>query len=156
MNSKSALAILAAFAFAAAMGGGIYKYVDEKGVTHYSDRPPGDRKPIEIETPPPATEPAPEAKSWQDQEREFQQRRQQREADETKERVDKLLRDYSLAELKRACANARARLAYLQRQEHGPAATRNAQGEIEYYNFEQRGQEMDKLGKFIDRSCPPA
>jgi len=57
--------------------------------------------------------------------------------------------------LKEACAKARARIAFLQQQRHGPVATVNERGQVEYWNLEQRGKELNDLGEFVDKNCPP-
>src|SRR5215510_14634371 len=92
--------------------GAIYKWVDEKGVTHYSEKPPAGKKPAEV---PIRTQPAPEAsqgaqnaqnapKTWQQQEAEFQQRRVEQE----ERRVKKDASDQGGTEERlRACMQAR-------------------------------------------------
>lgn len=54
---------------------------------------------------------------------------------------------------KEKCAEAKARVALLQ--SHEPVPTRNEKGEIELWNYELRGIELNELGKFIDQNCPP-
>src|SRR5262245_12909883 len=74
---------LLALAFAFVAGGAcaaIYKWVDEKGVTQYSEKPPSGKKPAEVPIrtqPAPATSSGPQSgpKTWQEQEAEFKQRR---------------------------------------------------------------------------------
>lgn len=138
----------------------IYKWVDEKGVTHYSESPPPKTKskPIEVQTAPsPPAEQAGTAavKSLQEQELEFQERRKEREAAMLQEERKRQAVKTAESDKKRKCAEAKTRLAYLQKQKRGPAATRNEKGEIEWWNFERRGIEINELGKFIDQNCPP-
>jgi len=143
-----------------ASGATIYKWVDEKGVTHYSESPSPQTKskPIEVQTAPSTSDEkagAAAGKSLQEQELEFQERRKEREAALLKEERRRQAVKMAESEKKRRCAEAKARLAYLQKQRRGPAATRNEKGEIEWWNFEQRGIEINELGKFIDQNCPP-
>ena len=68
----------------AAIGATLYKWIDEKGVTHYSETPPpgGKARELKVKPTPPdagAEGSKPEAKSWQQQEKEFKQRQETRE-----------------------------------------------------------------------------
>lgn len=48
-NNMSKFSIcLLIFMFAASIQAGMYKWVDEQGVTHYGDKPPADRETLEI------------------------------------------------------------------------------------------------------------
>jgi len=89
--------VLAALVAAAAVGATMYKWVDEHGVTHYSDAPPAKQKEkaqrLENQTAPalPATEATaqPSTKSWREKNEQFEQRhraRQQQLDEELKER----------------------------------------------------------------------
>jgi hypothetical protein len=79
----------------AALGTTIYKWVDEKGITHYSQKPPPDaktpRRTIETPAAPPSGRARPESpsKSLQQEEAEFQRRNQAREAELDKELREK-------------------------------------------------------------------
>ncbi len=106
--AAACLALAAATAGAQAM----YKWVDEKGTTHFSEHPPPDGKAAKVEpkvTPPssPAAGPAKSnAETWRAQETEFRKRqveRGQRDQAEQRER----------AEREQACSQARRRLASL-------------------------------------------
>lgn len=143
-----------------ASGETLYKWVDEKGVTHYSESPPPQKrsKPIDIQTAPASSDKkvdAPPRKSWQQQELEFQERQKERDAALLREEMRTLAEKVAKAEIIRRCFESKARLAYLQRQRRGPAATQNEKGEIEWWNFEKRGIEINEIGKFIDQNCPP-
>ena len=78
----------------ATIGAVIYKWVDEKGVTQYTQTPPPKKKAQEIQVRP-ATPDAgmegssPKAKSWQQDEIEFKQRREDRERAEAQEAARK-------------------------------------------------------------------
>ncbi len=72
-------------------GAGVYKWVDEEGVTHYSDVPTREKKARELDIKPVLT-PGPEVakplpKTWQQQEQEFQKRRAERERKEREARA---------------------------------------------------------------------
>jgi hypothetical protein len=73
------LALALAFC-AGSAAAAIYKWVDENGVTQYSEKPPPGKKPAEVpirSQPTPATPQGPQSgsKTWQQQEAEFQQGR---------------------------------------------------------------------------------
>lgn len=81
---KRLLLVLIALIAAAEVGATVYKWVDEHGVTHYSDAPPPKQKTqrLETQTSPalPATEtaaPSP-TKSWREKDEEFKQRHRTR------------------------------------------------------------------------------
>lgn len=67
----------------ATVGGTIYKWVDEKGVTHYSEQPPSNQKArkLEIQPAPPTagSEGTPSTKNMREREEEFRQRQEARE-----------------------------------------------------------------------------
>jgi hypothetical protein len=143
-----------------ATGATIYKWVDEKGVTYYSESPPSQEKskPIEIQTAPSTSGEktgTAAGKTLQQEEIEFQQRRREREAAASKEEAKRQAVKIAESEMRRKCAEAKARIALLQKQRRGPAPTRNEKGELEWWNFEQRGIEINFLGRFIDQNCPP-
>lgn len=108
-----AAACLAAAVFAAGAQT-MYKWVDEKGTTHFSEHPPPDgKKAAKVEpkvTPPSAPATAPpknDAQLWRAQEAEFRKRqveRGQRDQAEQRER----------AERGQQCSEARSRLTFLQ------------------------------------------
>ncbi len=88
----------------------MYKWVDEKGVTHFSEHPPpGERKASKV-TPkvvPPSNPSAYDPQGWKS-----------REAESKKLRVDRGLQDQSEAKDRErraaACERARSRIAFLQ------------------------------------------
>jgi hypothetical protein len=105
-----ALAFAALFACAPAAAQTMYKWVDEKGVTHFSETPPpGDRKAAKV-TPkvtPSGNPSAYDPQGWK-----------AREAESKKLRVDRGLQDQSNAKDRErraaACDRARSRIAFLQ------------------------------------------
>jgi len=135
----------------AAIGAGIYKWVDERGVTHYSESPPEGRASSTVKPPPaPAggAVGAPTPKTWQEKEQEFQRRRAERgEAEkkrETQEAEDRIARDYR-------CRIAKNRLQVLQTQR--PVYRLNGKGEREYYDDATRASEIGRVKSEIDATC---
>ena len=154
-----AFAYIGGFGFAqSASGQPIYKWVDEKGVTHYSGTPPAQQRSKQIEVQP-ASPPSDKAQgkaaaeNWQKKEHEFQQRRRDQEAREAQEESERRAVIAREAAETDKCAAAKARIGLLQTR--GPVPTRNEKGEIEYWNWEQRRNELNELGKFVDDNCPP-
>ena len=81
---KNLLLFLVSVLAMATMGAVIYKWVDEKGVTHYSQTPPPNKKAQELQVRPAAPDAGmegsnPKAKSWQQKEKEFRQHQEDRE-----------------------------------------------------------------------------
>lgn len=100
---------------AVSIGAGIYKWVDEKGVTHYSDTPASDQKSKKIEaSPPPET--GITQKSWQQKEHEFRQRRLEAEEAEEKQKQKEAIRIKE--EQRQRCARAKNELDW--REKHPP------------------------------------
>lgn len=81
MWQRAGLSIVVFLALTAGTQATVYKWVDEKGVTHYTDKPPPSRPSKAIEpAPTPSVPSAPASgKSLEEQEREFQKRRTERE-----------------------------------------------------------------------------
>ncbi len=126
----------------------IYKWVDEKGVTHYTAEPPPEKKAQKMQAPPPgagtgapASSSAPSAKS---QDLEFRQRQIAREQ---KEREEAKARERKQAD----CPDARRHLARLQ--EQISLYQRNDKGERVYLEDKDRPAEMARVQSFIDRNC---
>ena len=148
-------AVTAAALMLFALGAGaqaMYKWVDEKGVTHFSENPPPDgKKAAKIEpkvTPPSSTPSAAGSKSgpeqWKAQEAEFRKRqveRGQRDQAETRER----------AELEQKCAEARKRLAFIE--EHGTIYSRKDDGSRAYMSEAQRAATITELRGDIRTHC---
>ena len=98
---------LALLAWVACAGAQMVKCVDERGVTHYTDRPPPGCKGGEVDIrgqPPISGKLAPAKEDLGRQEREYQRRKMQREKQEEAEAK-------KAAQAKRACDNLRNELA---------------------------------------------
>ena len=141
----AALLVLACGSAAAAL----YKWVDEKGVTHYTEEPPPDRKATKIEIRsdgPPAK--AEKGESWKDKEIDFRRRRLE------KERSDAA----SEAQAKKAaavrhqnCLRARDALDTLA---HGhPVYRVNEKGERVYMEEAERDAETKRWRTEVDTWC---
>jgi hypothetical protein len=138
----AALALLPAHA--------IYKWVDEKGVTHFSEHPPSDdRKASKVTpkvTPPSGTQGAPgyDPKSWKAQDAEFRKRqidRGAREQAEAKEREKRAV----------ACDRARSRLAFLQNSHR--IFRDNPDGTRTYLEDSQRDAEVARARESAAEAC---
>ena len=138
--------------------GQVYKWVDEKGVTQYSEKPPPGTKAQAIGTPAPRSgvedkaKPKPEVKTWQQQEIEFKQRqieaeekRQKQEAEDAKARRQAALK-------REACIDARHNMAVLQEQR--PVYEIDEKGERRYLDDKERAENIRKAQQFIDKNCP--
>jgi hypothetical protein len=142
---------IACLALAAVTAGAqtMYKWVDEKGTTHFSENPPPDgKKATKIEpkvTPPssPATaKDGPEA--WRAQEADFRRRQIERGQREQAEGRDKALRAQN-------CAEARRRLATLQNTHR--IYRDNEDGTRSYMTDEQRDAAIARLREAARENC---
>ena len=141
-----ALAVAAGHATAA-----IYKWVDEKGVTQYSEKPPQGKKPAEVPiraqpSAPPGAQNVP--KTWQQQEAEFQQRRVEQEERRLK---NEALGQAGADERMRTCLQARQDLHTLEQQR--PVYWVNDKGERVYVEDKNRDQLRDRLRAIAEQNC---
>lgn len=145
-------AVLAMAAFSSSSQAAVYKWVDERGVTHYSEKPPQGRKPAEI---PIRAQPAPaggedsqrRAKTWQEQEAEFQQRRIERE----ERRINGQALERATGDRTRNCLAARHDLEILDKQR--PVYRVDQRGERVYIGDKERAQFREKLRRIVERDC---
>jgi len=124
MRRTTAIALLALAAWAA--HGQVYKWVDEKGVTHYSETPPPDsKKATKVDTGP-AVAPAPVRDDWKQKEvdsrRHSIEKKQADEASEKKAAYDENVR-------KGRCRSAQRDLQVLEM-------------EAPVYKYDDRGQKV--------------
>ncbi len=127
----------------------VYKWVDEKGITHYGERAPQGRKAQEVEqrlaNPVPVPVPGKAAQpSWQDKELEFRGRRVEAEQAEAKQKQQE-------AANRQACNQARDRLA------QAKAARRwyrlDEKGERVYQSDEEQRASIAQLEQLIAQRC---
>jgi len=151
MKTLLRLGWMAAFAamttFAAAQT--MYKWVDEKGVTHYTDAPPPDGKgqKIDIRATPPSA-PVPPQPTFQ--EKEQAQRGQQLQKDQAAKAAD-LEEAKAKAYKKGRCIEARRQLGVLAIQR--PIFTINEKGEKVYMEDKDRQAQIDKWQAQVDEFC---
>ena len=139
--------LLGLFLPLAASAQGLYKWVDEKGVVHYSDKPPAGQsgRKLDVSPQPPLGEQAPpRSRGWQEQlqdsnERRFQEEKQQKEAQQKAQ----------VAEQK--CQNARSALDTLKRER--PLYRVDKEGGRSYVEDEERRRLIEGWQKQADAYC---
>ena len=149
-NSKlfrALLHFLALFLAAAPAFAQVYKWVDEKGGTHYGERPPQGSKAREVEkklaSPLPATPGRTE--DWQQKDRELRQRQIQAEAaEEKKQQTAKRQREQ--------CDQQRDLLERLKMGRRSYSL--NAQGERVYLDDSERDAAIARQEKLVAERCP--
>ena len=134
--------------------GQIYKWVDEKGATHYTETPPpgGKSQMLKIQPRNPASDganPTPTAKSWQEQEIEFRQRRAGAEEARHKQETGA---DREAALRRASCIRARSNLQGLQEQR--PIYSMDERGERRYIEDQDRLDLIRQAQGTIERDCP--
>jgi hypothetical protein len=145
--TRAWLAAIAVSLFPACAIAQMYKCVDERGVTHYSDKPsPGCKgSEVDIRGSPPVSGTAPRsAPDLSRQETEFQRRRIAREREEEKAAAQR-------AALERRCAAMHAELQRLGSMRR--LVTVDAKGERTYVDDATRDARMASLKAEIDRQC---
>ena len=142
--------MLLAAALAAAPAHAIYKWVDEKGVTHFSETPPPDgRKASKVEpkvTPPsgPAAAPA----DWKKREQESRKQRIEREQSDEATRAKS---HNEAAERANRCNRAKRDLEVLNLQV--PVYSTNERGERVYVEDKDRESEKADARRLIAANC---
>ena len=128
----------------------VYKWVDSKGVTHYSERPPADgkSKSVELREATPrstgAGAPVPASASLKDRETEYRKRQTQREQTEAAATQEKERRDA-------ACKKARAQLINLQNTSR--TYNLNERGERVYLSAAERDASVARYEAEVNRNC---
>ena len=154
MNARVLLA-MGLLLCAAPTSAQMYKWVDDKGVTHYSESPPPGRKAQQVQTtpapsPPATPKPAEPASTWGDKERAFRQRTIEREyAEETKQKKDA----ERIAMRREACLEAR----YMINALSGgvPVYKLNEKGEREYLADNARADRLQRAKENAETYCRP-
>ena len=139
-----------ALAFAGALAqAAIYKWVDEKGVTHFSEQAPPDGKATKIETKPAPGKPQ-DAKpeSWKDRELEFRKRRLEKEQAEDAVRTRT---EREAAERRSRCLQAQRELEVLQA--GVPVYATNERGERVYLEDKDRPREIQQWQRAAEAHC---
>jgi hypothetical protein len=124
----------------------VYKWVDERGVTHYAERPPQGGKAIQVPnsagTPSPA--PVPSADDYRQKDLEFRQRRIQAEAAEERRREENSRRQEQCN---------RQRDVLVQLREARRTYTLNESGERIYMDDAGRDAAIARQEQVVARSC---
>jgi len=133
----------------------VYKWVDEKGVTHYSESPPaakeGKASLLNMPDAAPTKNGASTAsdQNWQAKDLEFRAR-QAKEADARKKEEDRTEKE-ALAR-QRACLGARGRLDALGR---ARVYNVNDRGERVYLSDDERARETQQANQQVAENCSP-
>lgn len=144
---RAVLSIMAALSLAAAAQG-VYKWVDEKGVTHYSESPPPDGKANKVDIKPngpagPVKEP-----DWKARELESRQQNvQKNQAD----REQKAKEDNDKATRRNICQQALRQITTLQTAV--PVYTLNEKGERVYMEDADRQQKVEAAQQRMRENC---
>ncbi|KAB7623222.1 DUF4124 domain-containing protein [Alkalilimnicola sp. S0819] len=122
----------------------VYKWTDENGQVHYGSQPPkqGQADRIKLRAAPPAPR---QEKSEPTQAKDESGGEQRRTAAEKEAEAARR------AQLQENCAIARKNLAVLQEPTH--RRFRTDDGEITYFDDEQRQQRIDQAQAYIDENC---
>ena len=129
----------------------LYRWVDEKGVTHYSETPPPGRKAGKVQAQPVPEGAKPASKDWQDQEREFQRRRIGREEAEDKRQADEKQKRIYAAARKANCIQAQQNLHALQ--SAVPVYAINEKGERVFVEDSARPVAIEAAKKNVEMYC---
>ena len=128
----------------------MYKWVDEKGVTHFSEQPPPDGKKaskVEPKVTPPSSDATParaDAKTWREQETEFRKRQIERgQRDQAEERAR--------AERGDRCERAKRRIAFLTNTHR--IHRDNADGTRSFMTDSERDAEMARAREYAREQC---
>ena len=146
-------ALAAAIALTAALGAGaqtMYKWVDEKGVTHFSETPPPDDQAkakaskVTPKVTPPSNPGSYNPEAWRTLDSEAKKRQVERGKAEQADAKDREKRQA-------ACQRARSRLASLQNTQI--LYRDNPDGSRSYMNDSERDAEMGRARDAIRQSC---
>jgi hypothetical protein len=126
----------------------MYKWVDDKGVTHYTEEPPPDRKSTRIEIRSSTPEPAQSAEKWREKEQDQRKQRIEKDQVDVKE---KAAADLEAEKRRTRCAQAMRSLQTVQQQR--PVFTVNERGEKVFIEDKDRAAELDRARKEFAASC---
>ena len=126
----------------------LYKWVDEKGVTHYTETPPEGRKATPVELKGVTSDAPPKEPDWK--QREIDLRRQRIEKNQAEER-DRARAERAAADRKNRCIRAQRALLVLQQQR--PTYTVDERGEKSYMDDAERRLEAERWARERDAHC---
>lgn len=144
------ISLLLAFSFAVVPAAqATYKWVDEKGVTHYSEHPP-EGKATKMEVKPAAGAPsaAERPDRWKDRELEFRERQAGREREYQREKAKA---EKAAAQRKVLCGRARTQLDVMQH--IGGVYRLNEKDERIYLDPNDRLRETERWKKVAKENC---
>ena len=142
-----ALAIVAALTACAAFAQTMYKWVDEKGVTHFSESPPpeGTKGAAKIDVKPVMPDKAP-VDNWRERELESKQKRAvQGVRDENARRQEE-------AQAARRCSEAKRRVDTMTHSRR--VYNLDGKGERVYLDDTQRAAQLEEARRDLSRNCP--
>jgi len=148
MKRSAALLTAVLLALAAPAGAQVYKWVDEKGRTHYGEKPPEGVKATEVGAPTPPNNPVAQEPDWKKKELEMKRERIQKEKKEANEAARQ---QRSSAQREGACADAHRRLETLE--DTIRIYDRNAKGEKVYLEDKDRPAAIAKEKRWIADNC---
>jgi hypothetical protein len=127
----------------------VYKWVDEKGVTHYTEEPPPDRKATKVEFKPsaPTSRGADSPDDWKQREYEFRKNRLDKEKAEA---TEKQRTDRDAAGRRNRCLRARHALDILQSR---PVYRTNERGERVFIEDKERAKETEEWREIARENC---
>jgi hypothetical protein len=146
-RALASIACCGALLAGAAFGQTMYKWVDEKGVTHFTqDPPPAGAKggKIEVKPTPPSTQhTADDAATWKERARVLEDQRHEREKGEKSAEREKSLRDERCRRARMALDQLNTRRLY----------TVDAKGERHFMEDSERAAETERVSKAIAENC---
>jgi hypothetical protein len=151
MNPKALFLALAFAAAALPAASQVYKWVDEKGRTHYGEKPPDGVKAVEMGAAPPSPSgnTAPPAQpDWKQKELEAKRQRIEREKKESQEAARAERRE---SERAYKCEDGRRRLALLEEQIR--LFDRNEKGEKVYMEDKDRPAAFAAAKRLVAENC---
>ncbi len=134
--------------FSASQAGNAYRWVDENGVTHYTQTPPPDKSATRIPPPPPPS--AEGQKAWDQLDRKWQENETRNEARQKQQQQATEEADMQAAQEKN-CQAAKHNLEILQ----GPPRKliRTPDGEYHRVDPAVRQEQIEKAEKMIQENC---
>jgi Domain of unknown function (DUF4124) len=153
---KKVLILVLLLLTVASVSAKIFKWVDENGVTHYSETPPPKQKAQEIQVQPESATEGNDgantsAKRLHEEELEYEQYKAKREAAQKKQELEDAAAQHNAVVKKEKCVLARQNLFILQQQK--PVFTINGNGDRVYLNDQQRASEIERIKKNIEIYC---
>lgn len=128
----------------------LYKWVDEKGVTHYTEEPPPpDRKATKVEIKPSPSTSSGAASSDDFKQREYEFRKNRLDKEQA-EATEKLRAEREAAGRRNRCLRAQRALDILQSR---PVYRTNERGERVYIEDKERAKELEEWREIARQNC---